>query len=162
MRKAVEVLQQQAFVHIIQNCNYDSNTVVGVLNHTLRSLKKEHPEITKAFLRQDNAGCYHSIEMLTSCRLMEESIGIKVNLVPRLFTYARRFGKDPSWSWSRDSLKNPLLYRVGKVSNCMLPHTRDPFQMQGVRFNCYERQYKLFDLKLSIFVYFVFHFIHYC
>ena len=24
---------------------------------------------------------------------------------------------------------------------------RDTFQMQGVRFNCYERQYKLFDLK---------------
>ena len=53
------------------------------------------------------------------------------------------------------TLKNPLLYRVGKVSNYMLPHTSDTFQMQGVRFNCYERQYKLFDLKLSIFVYFV-------
>ena len=77
------------------------------------------------------------------------------NLVPRLFTYARRFGKDPGCSWSRDSLENPLLHRVGKVSNYMLPHTSDTFQMQGVRFNCYERQYKLFDLKLSIFVYFV-------
>ena len=73
-----------------------------------------------------------------------------INLVPRLFTYARRCGKDPGWSWSRDSLKNPLLYRVGKESNYMLPHTSDTFQMQGVRFNCYERQYKLFDRKLSI------------
>ena len=79
----------------------------------------------------------------------------KANLVLRLFTYARRCGKDPGRSWSRDSLKNPLLYRVGKVSNYMLPHTSDTFQMQGVRFNCYERQYKLFDLKLSIFVCFV-------
>ena len=78
-----------------------------------------------------------------------------INLVPRLFTYARRFEKDPGWSWSRDSLKNPLLYRVEEVSNYMLPHTSDTFQMQGVRFHCYERQYKLFDLKLSIFVYFV-------
>ena len=77
------------------------------------------------------------------------------NLVPRLFIYARRCGKDPGCSWSRDSLENPLLYRVGKVSNYILPHTSDTFQMQGVRFNCYERQYKLFDLKLSIFVYFV-------
>ena len=42
MRKAGGVLQQQAFVHIIQRCNQDSNAVV-------RSLKKEHPEITKAF-----------------------------------------------------------------------------------------------------------------
>ena len=65
MRKAVRVLQQQAFVHVIHNCNHDSNAVVGVPNHTLRSLKEEHPEITKAFLRHDNAGCYHSVEMLT-------------------------------------------------------------------------------------------------
>ena len=73
----------------------------------------------------------------------------------RVFTYARRCGKDPGWSWSRDSFKNLLLYRVGKVSNYMLPHTSDTFQMQGARFNCYERQYELFDLKLSIFVCFV-------
>ena len=53
---------------------------------------------------------------------------------PGSFTYAHRSGKDPGWSWSRDSLKNPLLYRVGKVSNYMLPHTSDTFQMQGVRF----------------------------
>ena len=49
-----------------------------------------------------------------------------------------------------NSCKNPLFYGVEKVSNYMLPHTNDTFQMQGARFNCYERQYKLFDLKLSI------------
>ena len=27
------------------------------------------------------------------------------NLVPRLFTYARRCGKDPGWGWSRDNSK---------------------------------------------------------
>ena len=56
----------------------------------------------------------------------------------RAFTNARRCGKDPGWSWSRDSFKNLLLYGVGKVSNYMLPHTCDTFQMQGARFNCYE------------------------
>ena len=77
-------------------------------------------------------------------------------LQARVFTYARRCAKDPGWSWSRDSFRKPLLYGVGKVSNYMLPHTSDTFQMQGARFNCYQRQYnKLFDLKLSIFVCFV-------
>ena len=51
----------------------------------------------------------------------------------KVFTYARRCGKDPGWSWSRDSFKNPLLYRVGKVSNYMLPHTSD------IHFKCKER-----------------------
>ena len=52
-------------------------------------------------------------------------------------------------------LSKTITYRVGKVSNYMLPHTSDTFQMQRARFNRYERQYKLFDLKLSIFVCFV-------
>ena len=61
-----------------------------------------------------------------------------------------------------NSFKNPLLYGVGKVSNYMLLHTSDTFQMQGARFNCYERQYKLFDLGLPIFVLFrVFYFIYF-
>lgn len=40
--------------------------------------------------------------------------------------------------------KKSLLSGVGKVSNYMLPHTSDTFQMQGTRYNCYERQYRLF------------------
>lgn len=78
VRKVGDVLQQEAFVHIVQNCNQESNAVVGIIGHTLRSLKEHHSEINKAYLRKDNAGCYHSVEMLTSCLLMEESTGIKV------------------------------------------------------------------------------------
>ena len=37
----------------------------------------------------------------------------------------------------------------------MLPHASDTFQIQEAGFNCDERQYKLFYLKLSIFVCFV-------
>ena len=51
----------------------------------------------------------------------------------RVFTYARRCDKDPGSGWSRDSFKNLLLGGVGKVSNYMLPHTSDTFQMQGAR-----------------------------
>ncbi|KAK3734700.1 hypothetical protein QZH41_011292, partial [Actinostola sp. cb2023] len=41
----------------------------------------EHPQITTAFYRQDNAGCYHSVVMLTACQLMEETTGIQVSRV---------------------------------------------------------------------------------
>ena len=53
----------------------------------------------------------------------------------RVFTYARHCDKDPGSGWSRDSFKNLLLCVVGKVSNYMLPHTSDTFQMQGARCN---------------------------
>ena len=81
VRKLAEMLQHQAFVHIVENCSQDSDVVVSIIRHTLQGLKKEHPEISTAFLRQDNAGCYHSVTMLAACRLMEEATGIKVERV---------------------------------------------------------------------------------
>ena len=74
-------LQHQAFVHIAENCSQDSNAVVAIMEHTLRNLKNEHPEITTASFRQDNAGCYHSATMLAACHLMQEKTGIKVTRV---------------------------------------------------------------------------------
>ena len=68
----------QTFVHIVENCKQDSFTVVRILEHTLSTLKKEHPELTTAFLRQDNAGCYHCAEMLASCAQMKAKTGTAV------------------------------------------------------------------------------------
>lgn len=80
-RKIADKLQHQAFVHIVENCSQDSNVVVSIIRHTLQQLKKEHPEIKTAFLRQDNAGCYHSFTMIAACRLMKEATDIKVERV---------------------------------------------------------------------------------
>lgn len=72
VRRFASQLKQQTFVHIIEECNQDANAVVQVLQHTLKTLKANHPEVSTAALRQDNAGCYHSVVMLTACRLMGE------------------------------------------------------------------------------------------
>lgn len=80
-RKIADKLQHQAFVHIVENCSQDSNVVVSIIQHTLQQLKKEHPEIKTAFLRQDNAGCYHSFTMIAACRFMKEATDIKVERV---------------------------------------------------------------------------------
>jgi hypothetical protein len=74
-------LQSQAFVHIVENCTQDSSVVVRIIDHTLRTLKKEHPQLKTAFLRQGNAGCYHSSLMLSTCRLMKMRTGISVSRV---------------------------------------------------------------------------------
>lgn len=80
-RKLDGKFQSQSFVHIVKNCSQDSSAVVRIIEHTLRSLKKEHPEIVSAYLRQDNAGCYHNSAVLASCSLMEEKTGISVRRV---------------------------------------------------------------------------------
>ena len=77
-RRFLGELQSQAFIHIIQYCNQDSSAVISIIQHVLHALSTEHPNINKAFLRQDNAGCYHSSAKLLSFPSIEASTGIKV------------------------------------------------------------------------------------
>ncbi|KAK3711647.1 hypothetical protein QZH41_009412, partial [Actinostola sp. cb2023] len=48
------------------------------MRHVLDTLKKEHPDITKAYFRQDNAGCYHSSSTIMACRDLATHTGIHV------------------------------------------------------------------------------------
>ena len=80
-RKVNAKLQSQTFVHIIENCSQDTSAVVRILEHTLRTLKTEHPEITSAFLRQDNAGCYHNSVLLATCSVLKSKTGVSVRQV---------------------------------------------------------------------------------
>lgn len=80
-RKVQEHFQHQVFIHIVENGKQDSFTVVRIAEHTLCTLKNEHPELTTTFLRQDKAGCYHSAEMLASCAQMKAITGIAVQRV---------------------------------------------------------------------------------
>ena len=64
-------LQHQTFVHMVEDCSQDANSVI----------KREHSEIETAALRRDNAGCYHSVAMVSACRLMAGETGIRVKRV---------------------------------------------------------------------------------
>ena len=76
-RKSGE-LQSQAFIFIGQSCSQDSTAVILMMQHVLKTLKTEYPENTWAYLRQDNAGCYHCANTVLACQTMEQSTGIKV------------------------------------------------------------------------------------
>ncbi|XP_078372779.1 uncharacterized protein LOC144656433 [Oculina patagonica] len=77
-RRLSGVLQSQAFVHVIQSCSQESHAAVMIMQHVLQTLKSEHPEVTQAFFRQDNAGCYHCSNTVSSLAQMERVVGIKV------------------------------------------------------------------------------------
>ena len=55
-----EQFESQTFVHVFLNCLQDSAAVVSIMQDCLVSLKKEMPELERAYYKQDNAGCYHS------------------------------------------------------------------------------------------------------
>ena len=72
-------LQSQGFIHVIQSSNQESSTVVCILQHVISTLKNDFPEIKRVFLRQDNAGCYHSAITVLACPAIEKTTGVKVN-----------------------------------------------------------------------------------
>ncbi len=78
VRRVNGLLQTQTFVHILQSSNQGSVTVALLVEHLLRTLKDEHPEIKQAYLRQDNAGCYHSATTILAIPAIQSSAGVSV------------------------------------------------------------------------------------
>lgn len=77
-RRVNGLLEWQGFIHIIQSCSQGSPEVVTIMQDVLKTLKLQHGEITKAYFRQDNAGCYHSSSTILACPAIAESTGVHV------------------------------------------------------------------------------------
>ena len=69
------------FVHCFESCNQDSFTVLAVIDDVFNQLKSIMPEINSVYLRQDNAGCYHSASTLLSVYKVAEKNDIKLERV---------------------------------------------------------------------------------
>jgi len=67
-RRVNGLLEWQGFIHVIQSRSQGSPKVVAIMQDVLKTLKLQHEEITKVFVRQDNAGRYHS-----SCTILESA-----------------------------------------------------------------------------------------
>jgi len=60
----------ECFVHFFNTCNQNSFAIMSVIEHLLKIIKLEYPSISKAFLRSDNAGCYHNGPLILSLPVM--------------------------------------------------------------------------------------------
>ena len=67
-----------SYVHLLDSCNQDWFSVTSVLEHLLSTLKDSMPNITKAFVRSDEAGCYHSNNLIASLKDVGDRVGISV------------------------------------------------------------------------------------
>jgi hypothetical protein len=71
-------LEVKSYVHLFNSCAQESPTVYGIIIHLLKEIKATNPHITKAFLRSDGAGCYHSNNLIASLEQCFSITGIKV------------------------------------------------------------------------------------
>ena len=73
-----EHFESQTLVHVFQSCAQDSVTVASIMLDCLTTLKKEIPDLVKAYYKQDNAGCYHSGNSIISAKLVGDAAGVAV------------------------------------------------------------------------------------
>ena len=72
------LLTVEVFVHIFNNCLQNQLTVASINQDTLSTLKRLYPKLTGAYIRSDNAGCYHGGYLLTGLPSVGSNSGIKV------------------------------------------------------------------------------------
>ena len=59
-----EKLEVSSYAYLFNSCSQDWFTVLSILENLMSVIKKSDPLITKAYLRSDEAGCYHNSSLL--------------------------------------------------------------------------------------------------
>ncbi|CAF5097862.1 unnamed protein product, partial [Rotaria sp. Silwood1] len=80
-KKKKHSFKYKVFVHVFDQCTQDSDTIVAILNDVLCRVKETDPQIKNAFIRSDNAGCYHSANTLVSAKHISEKTGIAIKRI---------------------------------------------------------------------------------
>jgi len=76
-RSGSESYSVETFVHVFDTCTQDWFSP-SILEHLLLTLKEEHKNVSMAYLKSDNAGCYHNASLITSLKSIEERAVIHV------------------------------------------------------------------------------------
>ena len=71
-------LRTQSFVHLFDSSNQDWYSVCAILENLLKTLKKENPNISKAYLRSDEAGCYHNNMLIAACQDLSQLTDVHI------------------------------------------------------------------------------------
>ncbi|KAL9967966.1 hypothetical protein ACROYT_G026285 [Oculina patagonica] len=66
------------YVAAFDDCKQDWFSVACIIEEVLVTVKETHPTVSKAVLRSDNAGCYHSTSLLTTINSSSKRTGVEV------------------------------------------------------------------------------------
>ena len=73
-----EKLEVSSYAYLFNSCSQDCFTVLSILENLMSVIKRSDPLITKAYLRSDEAGCYHNSSLLASLRDIGSRQGIEI------------------------------------------------------------------------------------
>lgn len=75
------IFENRTFCHVFNNASQNGSTVISILQDVLKRIKLEHPKVTTAFIRSDNAGCYHGSETILAVKVLFETTGIFIRRI---------------------------------------------------------------------------------
>ena len=67
-----------SYAHLFDSCSQDWYAVASILENLFVDIKEKSPEVKKAFLRSDEAGCYHNSELIAAAKDIGDRVGITV------------------------------------------------------------------------------------
>ena len=73
-----ESLEVTWYVHLLNSCKQDWLSVLSVLENLFVTIKLQNSGIIKAFLRSDEAGCYHNSKLVSSLRELGYRLAIEL------------------------------------------------------------------------------------
>jgi hypothetical protein len=86
------VYEHRTFVHVFNTCTQNGRAIVSILRDVFHRLKEEDQSINRAYVRCDNAGCYHGAQTLLSVKKLQEDTNI---LISRFDFCEPQAGKGP-------------------------------------------------------------------
>ena len=86
-----QILKVTSYAHLFNNCRQDWYAVLSVLEDLLSVVKARNSVISKAYIRSDEAGCYHNSQLIASLRQLGERHSIQI---VRYDHSEPQFGKD--------------------------------------------------------------------
>ena len=66
------------YTHLFDSCTQDWFAVASILENLLLTLKTENPSLNKAYIRSDEAGCYHNNFLMASIHNFSQRTGVAV------------------------------------------------------------------------------------
>ena len=74
--------QTKTFVHVFDSTTQDAAISTAILSNTLENINILKPEVSKVYIRSDNAGCFHSSYGICSVPVINKKIkNLKVNRI---------------------------------------------------------------------------------
>ncbi|CAG2186092.1 unnamed protein product [Mytilus edulis] len=73
-----KITEHRTYVHTIESAKQDWYSVTSVIEHTLKTIKDQMPNIKSVVLRSDNAGCYHCSNLWHSLHGISQRTGVYI------------------------------------------------------------------------------------